>query len=464
MSTAIHRQINQAMVIKYLITFGLPVIIFLLPKTDVYTREMAIVIAATFCFLAWAAFELTNLFVPAVLWPSVLILTKAVTYTDVYGAYVGSTIPGMAGILILATTLERIGLLKRLAFFVARKFGGSFTGTVYSVFAATLSIAVVTFACGDVIAAAVAYGAVKAFRLEKTSAGAVVMMAGMLGAITMRLVIYAPVFLNPMMESAHGIDPDFTITPVDVILYNWPVIIFCVIFIWLMIKLFVKKDAVANLNSKAYYDEEYAKLGKMSNAEKVGTAVLLFIMLSIFTYDIHGLDYMYAFVIGMVVMYLFGYATNEDIFGCSLPMLFFFASCMAIGSVCGAVGITSLLKSLLTPLLAQMGSAGILIATLFLGFGLNFCMTPMAMCAGLSGMVYDLFVSVGLNPMAGLMTFYHSTDLVLLPYEFISFLIFFGYGVMSTKDFVKCHALKSVCFLIFYCVVFIPYWLLLGLV
>ena len=464
MSTAVQGKINQANLVKYLITFGLPAVIYLLPRSEIYTREMAIVIAATFCFLAWAAFELTNLFVPTILWPCVLILTHAVTYTDVYGAYTGSTIPGVAGVLVLATTLERIGLLKRMAFWVAQKFGGSYVGAVYSVFAATLTITLVTFACGDVIAAAITYGAVKAFHLEKTPAGAVIMMAGMLGGITMRLVVYSPFFLNPRVEVVRSINPEFTISQFDTLLYNWPVLIFCIAFIWLMIKLFVNKESVANLNSKTYYHDEYAKLGKMSNAEKVGAVILLFIMLSIFTYEIHSLEFMYAFVIGMAVMYLFGYATNDDILGCPLSLLFFFASCMAIGSVCGAVGITTLLTNTLTPILALMGKSGVLVATLLFGFIVNFCMTPVAMCAGLSGMVYELVTSAGLAPMAGLMTFYHSTDLVLLPYEFISFLLFFAYGVMSTKDFVKLHALKCVCFILFYGVIFIPYWSLLGLI
>jgi len=455
--------LNKMNMIKYLVTFGIPVLILLIPTSEVYTREMAIVLAATFCFLAWAAFELTDLLIPALLWPAVLILSGSVTYGDVFGVFVGSDIVGCAAVLVLAGILDSCGLLRRLAFFVARKFGGSFTGTVYSVFASTFAIALVTFACGDAVTAAITFGAVKAFGLFKKPAGAVMMMAGMLGGVTMRMIIFYPFFVNGMIRSVQTVNPDFTMTQMDLLIYNWPILIFCIAFIWIMIKFFVKKEDVAHLNSKSYYDEEYAKLGPISKNEKVGIAVLLFIVLSIFTYSWHGFDYMFSFVIGIAIMFLFGGGKKEDIQACPLGFLFFFASCMAIGSVCAAVGITAALTNVLSSLMNGLGEITSLLSTILIGFGLNFCMTPMAMCAGFTGMIYEIASAIGITPMAGVMAFYFSTDMVLLPYEFLSFLLFFVYGAMTTKDFAKFHAIKCVLFVIFFIAVFVPYWKFAGL-
>ena len=93
--------LDRSKLIKYFIVFGLPLIFLVIPKGDVYTREMAITLAATFCFLAWAAVELTNLLIPSLLWPAVLVLSGAVTYSDVYSAWGDSTVFGVLSIYIL---------------------------------------------------------------------------------------------------------------------------------------------------------------------------------------------------------------------------------------------------------------------------------------------------------------------------------------------------------------------------
>ncbi|MBQ3120064.1 MAG: anion permease [Peptococcaceae bacterium] len=455
---------NRSNIWKYIIVFIVPLIFLVIPKTEIYTREMAIAIAATFCFLAWAAVELTNILIPSLLWPAVLILTGTVTYADVYGCFVDSAIVAVAATFILAATLDRVGLLRRMAFSVAKIFGGSYVGTVYGLFAATFIVAIATFASGECIFAAITYGAVMAFGLAKTRAGSVLMMSGMLGGVTMRMIIYYPIFCKTMQKSVSSVDPNFTISQMDLLIYNWPVIIFCLAFIYLLIKIFVKPEDVAHLNSKEYYISELEKMGKMTTAEKLGVVVLLGIMAMIMTSSIHGLDYMYAFVIGAAIMFIFGYGSNEDIGGAKPDMIFFLASCMAIGSVCSAVGITSAISEFATPILQGLGEVATLVITLVFGFILNLCMTPMAMLGGFTGMLYDLFLNVGLNPMAGVMAFYQSTDLVILPYEFLSFLYFFAYGIMSMKDFFVMHLMKSVLWLVFFAVVFIPYWMFAGLI
>ncbi|MBQ3120067.1 MAG: anion permease [Peptococcaceae bacterium] len=454
---------DKSRMIKFLITFGVPVIFLLIPKGEVYTREMAIALAATFCLLAWAAFELTDLAVPSLLWPAVLILTGTVTYADVYSVWIGSDAVGVVAAMVLAVSLDNTGLLRRLAFAVSRKLGGSYTGAVYGVFLATFAVSFVTFNCGFAVVAAITYGTVKALKLEKRIEGAVIMMAGMLGGITMRMVIMYPFFINAMKRSINVVDPDFAFSQGLLVKYNWPVLFFCLGLIWLMIKLFVKKENVAHLNNKEYYEEEYRKLGKISTHEKIGIAVLLFIMISIGTYSIHGLDYMFSFIIGLAVMFLFAGGKAEDMQGCSLGMLFFFTSCMAIGSVCSVVGISDVVANTLTPILSAAGETMTFIITLVVGFLMNFCMTPMAMCAGFTGMIYDLAAGIGINPVAAAMTFYYSTDMVILPYEYIDFLIFFAFGAMTMKDFAKLHALKCVVFVVFFVAIILPYWSLVGL-
>ena len=122
--------------IKIVVTFGIPVIIWLLPTNEIFTREMRMAIALTFWFLAWAAFELSDLSVPSLLWPILLIITGVCSTQVVYSPYLSSSVPGVIGCLLLANILDRIGLLRRIAFWIARKSGGTFNKAVYGVFLA----------------------------------------------------------------------------------------------------------------------------------------------------------------------------------------------------------------------------------------------------------------------------------------------------------------------------------------
>lgn len=287
MSTSI--RFERSELIKWAITIIAPFLILLIPTGDVYTRTMSITIALTACFLIWAAFELTNLIVPSLLWPVALMVSGVVSYDVVYASYIGSDVFAVIALMTLATTLDRIGLLKRIAFMVASKFKGTFASTCFAVFFATFVVALATFACGDAIMAALTFGAVKAFKLLKTRAGAVVMMAGMLGGITMRMVIYYPFFVGAMTRSAQSVAPGFQITQMDLLLYNWPVLIFGVLFLLFLTKFYVKKDdpLVLSLNSKDYYREELKKLGKVNKEEKIGMAALLGCMVMILNLFLH---------------------------------------------------------------------------------------------------------------------------------------------------------------------------------
>ena len=54
--------------------------------------------------------------------------------------------------------------------------------------------------------------------------------------------------------------------------------------------------------------------------------------------------------------------------------------------------------------------------------------------------------------------------MVFLPYGFVSYLIFFSFGMMTTGQFAKYHAMKNVATVVFFMVVMLPYWRLIGLV
>ena len=86
------------------------------------------------------------------------------------------------------------------------------------------------------------------------------------------------------------------------------------------------------------------------------------------------------------------------------------------------------------------------------------------MLTALSGPIAAIAMDIGLNIDAAMYALAHSTDLIFLPYEFIPYLIFFSFGAMTMGDFIKMSALRVGLFFIFYAVVLIPFWTLLGVV
>lgn len=457
-------KLDRSMLIKLGITFGIPFLIWLIPTNDLFTREMRLAIVFTVWMLAWAAFEISDVAVPALVWPALLTLTGVCAFNVAYSSYLSLAVPCCIGCLLLANLLSKIGLLKRIAFWIALRFGGTFNGAVFGIFFAALAVSVVTFASGCVITAALCYGMCRSLGVMKKKEGAIIMMAGMVGASTTRMFLYYPITMGAMLGSVNAVDPGFTFGFVELLKYNWPVLIYCLLFVWLMLLLGKTKNTDLG-GGKDYFVTEYAKLGKMSREEKIGAVVVSLLMLWILTNPIHGLDAMYGFVILPAVFYLPGIniGTNQDIKDVSLGTILFFASCMAIGSVCGAVGITALITSLFGPLFANLGVVASLFTILTFGLFANLAMTPVAMLAGFTGMLYEIAINIGMNPLAAIFAFNQSTDMVFLPYEYMTFLIFFSFGCMTTGQFIKYQAAKNVLYYVFFGVVMIPYWYLVGL-
>ncbi len=458
-------KMDKAKLIPMVVTFGIPIIIALLPTTDVFTWNMKMAIALTFWMLAYSAFELSSLAVPAVLWAALMVLLNVVPATTIFGPWLSITMYGAMGCFLLSNILNECGLLKRVAYKVAIWCGGSYNKSVYAIFFATFAVSIVTFSSGSVVCAALTFGFVAAMGLAKKKEGAILMMAGMLGGSTVRMFLYYPVTMGPLVQSVHSVDPTFTINFAQLFINNWPVLFFCLGFIWLME--FVGKTKYSEVNgSKEYFQEQYAALGKMTTKEKKGLVGVFVILAWIITNPIHGIDGMYAFAIVAFALCMPGIevGSSKCIEGISWSTMLFFASCLAIGGVCGTVGITNVIATEAAPILSKFGVVGTLVAVLIFGVIANFCMTPVAMLAAFSGMLYSIAVNLGMDPLALIFTFNMSTDMVFFPYEYLTFLVFYAMGGMTMSQFFKYHAAKCGVYIVFFVAVMIPYWFLIGLI
>lgn len=456
--------LNRTTIIKLVLTIGIPILLLLIPTNDVFTSQMRMAIAATALLLIWAACELTDLAVPSILWSAILVFTQTVDAATLYSSYVSMTFYGAISMMIFATVMARIGVLKRLAFWIAEKSGGTFGRLTFGVFFAVFGIAVATFTGGVIIAAAFVFGICEALGFIGKKEGAILTMTGILGIGTVRMFWTYPITVGAMQTSVQAVEPGFTLSFITLLKYNWPCFFFCLILIYIML-LITKTKNQEILGGKEYFRSELAKMGKMTRDEKIGIVALLGILIWVITNPIHGWDMMYGFCFFSMILFIpgIGVGKKEDFKGFPLGTLLFVMACMSIGSVCVAVGLVDAMKTILAPILSSAGSVWSLFIVLIAGALGNMCMTPMALLAGFSAMLYDIFGSIGMDPLAALFTWNYGCDLVFLPYEYTTPLLFMAFGTMTTAQFFKYNVLKNVVFLIFFGIIILPYWFLVGL-
>ncbi|MEE0434651.1 MAG: SLC13 family permease [Peptococcaceae bacterium] len=451
--------------IKIAICFIIPILLMLIPTSESFTSQMRTFIAITAWLLLWAAFEITDLLVPSLIWPVVLTLLGIVPAESIYSSWLSYTIPCCMAAMVLSNMLQRVGLLERLSYWIMAKCGGSFNRSMYALYFACLIMSFITFAGASIIIAGLCYGMCRSLHMEHKEEAAITMMVGMIGGSTVRMFIFQPLTQGLIMGSVHSIDPNFTMNFWQVLYYNWPVILYSVLTIFLFLFLAKTKNSSVN-GTKEYFEQALKKKGKLSKDEKKGIVLLAILMIGILTNSLHHIDGMAIFVIVACLAYCPGVNVGKDSDIKSLPIgiIFFISACMAIGAGCMATGLTELISNAATPILSLLDTRVLLFGILIFGIVLNLLMTPMAMVATFSGPMVALCAGAGINPLAPIFTFLFSTDMVFLPYEYVTFLIFFAFGMMTTGQFVKYHTIKNVVFGLFFVVVMLPFWSLLGLI
>ena len=154
--------------------------------------------------------------------------------------------------------------------------------------------------------------------------------------------------------------------------------------------------------------------------------------------------------------------TMETIKKVPFEMLFFVAACAAIGSVGMAIGLGTVVASALVPIVSSTGSNIFLIGVFIMGALANLLMTPIAMMAAFPAPLILATAHTGLNPQSIVFTMFLAGDMLFLPYESANYLIMYSFGAMTMKDFIVTSTVRSIFMLLFFAVILLPYWTLIG--
>lgn len=450
--------------IGWAVSILIPVIIAFIPVSGDFTESLKRFFMITLFMIIIIAFELFPLLVSAILLPSLYIVSGIVPAATAFGSWSNTTVWMVLGGLIFSTVLDECGLLKRIAYFVIRKCGGTYGGVVYGCFVIGILLNLVTFCYGWVIAGALIFGVCKAMDLKPSRESSLVCFAGTIGCTGSTVFLYYPSYYSMIETSLQEFVPEYSMGMFTTFLYNGCFIIWCLLTLFILMKVYKTKKMDGKLNRKIF-DEKYEQLGKMSKKEKKAVAMIVLLFAWLFSSNFTGLPAAYGFMTIPYLMFVPGIEIGDkEIIGrINFSMIFLVAACLGIGVVGASVGFGDFLTNIAVPFLSGKSVLVVCISFMLFGMIANFFMTPLAMLGGLSIPFAQIAVSLGINPVVACMILVYACEMLFLPYESNGNLIMYEYGMMPMKDFIKQEGLKTLIMFVGFIVVMYPLWNLFGL-
>ena len=364
---------------------------------------------------------------------------------------------------LIANVLDRIGLLRRIAYWCILRVGGSYYGLLFGILIAGTILNTATGGNAWVIMAAFTFGLCKTFELGRSIDSAIIMIVGAFSAGASCVFIYTPYFMSLLLNAANSTGGHYALSWLQFFGHMLPYLLFIIGLTWLLPKIF---KPTKKLPGKAFFAQEYANLGPMSHDEKIGAFVTVVLIAFMLTGQLHHIALDWAFIVIPWLMFIPGLkvANSTDVKNIDFSMVFFCVACLSIGITSSALGIGTMVANLLIPVLQPLSPNVIVGAIYVVGVVLNFLLTPFAILAGFSEPIAQIAAGLGINPLGALYGLYVGIDQVLLPYEYLSYLIFYAFGLIKMGDFIKILGVKMALATLLVFVVLIPWWGFLGLI
>jgi len=462
---------NKKAIIGWLTAVVLMLIVFAIPTTELFTAEIRKFLMATVFFVAIMAFELLPNFIIAVLLPATYVLIGLADIPTAFASYASQNVWMALGAFVLGNVMDQTGLLKRISYAIIRAMGGSFKGAVFGAFLVAFIINFVTFGAGWVTCLPVVIGIVKALDLKPGKESALVCFAGLVGGCDAGCFVYVPssqawldTFIQPFM-------PEFTSNFFTPLVYNGFMlvggILFLIIMLWIYDRQNKKNPGQMTVGAtKEYFDTLYKELGKITPNET--KSFILFALLLVYTIaaGFCGWPTAYGF---MVVPYL-AYVPfircddGEALKKTQFQGLFFYASCIAIGSVGALVGFTNMLATLAMPLLEGKSLLVACIIMILIGTVTKLALTPSALLGGFGGAYAQIAATLGMHPAAAVYLLFSCSVYVFFPFGITGYLLMYSSGYIPMKEFLKNQIVKTILIWIVFVVIWFPLLNLLGMI
>lgn len=443
---------------KWLFAFMVPIVLWFLPMSADVTPEIRKFLVVTVWAILMFMFELLDTAIVSLAMIFGYVLFQVVPVETALSAWTNTTVWMAIASFIIVNVVQKTKLLERLAYSLVILTGGSYLGILFGI--ATMSIIfclLVASTVTSMILMAIAYGLCRALKLEPGKASAGIMLTSIICFVEATNFLYVPQCIG-LSASVVGVSVDY----LTILKHNW-VFIPLVYLMAFVISIVFKPEQ--SIGGRDVFIEKRMALGAMESDEKKTLAVLVAMVIYLFTVPWHGFDMVYGFIFGTVLLFIphIGVGSPADIEKVNIGTIIFFVSCMAIGSVGGAVGIGELLAKISVPLLEGKSIYVFSALIWIIGVICNFFMTPLALMTIMGGPFGAIAANLDISgyPVAYLLSF--AGNNLLFPYENTLFLICFTFGMVKMKDFIKIGFIKMLVCLAYTLIIGVTYWNILGL-
>ena len=449
--------------IKWAISACFAIAVLLLPEQGLLTHQFKTFLAITVLCLALAAFELVPEFFIAIVMPSLWIYFGVAETSVVMSSWVGTTMLMLCGAFFLGAALDDCGLLRRIAYTIMCKVKGSYFKLLASVMVVGVILNILSSGQAYCIIAPLAAGLCLSLNEMKTKVGAGIAAAAMIGGCTAHAYTYQASAWGVIMKAGANYIGPTEITPLSIMIHCWPMFFVSLFIVWIISKWY-KPDK--ELGEVVYFQEQLALMGKVTRKEKANILIMALVLVYIFTVGVHKMDVNLGFALLPWLLFLPGIdgADTNTFKKMNVTMLFFIASCMSIGAVASSMGMADALREFCTAILQGNNSPTAIMGIIFaIVFVLNFLMTPLAIFSLTIEPMSALALSAGLSPIPFAYAVNACSEAIILPYEYVPYLVIYAFGMISSIDFIKINIMRSIVFFAGFLLVLVPYWKLIGL-
>lgn len=448
---------------QWAISIILPLLICLIPLSDVYTAQLRIFFIVTLFAILLIAFDLVDSLIAAVVLFMGYSVTGICDAAVVFSAWSNDVAWMIIGSLVFAAALNETGIMKRFAYALILKLGGSYTKMLWAIYFVGVIISLLTSVTGFPLMAAIAFAICRGLGYSlgsKESNG--VALAAMAGAVCPFAWLYNPINAGVGDAVLKLMDPNLTITWVSYLKISWPWFVFDLLWMILLTKVFFKSTG-AEVKAD-FFKGELKKLGQTSIAEKKALVLTIIIIFYMIIASFTGWNTAWGFSLIAWAVFLPGInlANSNTIKNVNFGVVFFTVACITIGSVGNELGVGQLINSLVEPMLEHVSNVGFIGGVWGISTVANFLLTPVACSTVLGVPLMQIGTTLGVDPVATLFTIMMNTSNVFMPHENTAYLLFFAFGLMLMKDFIRYNAVRMIGHLVFMMAIIVPYWYVIG--
>ena len=275
-------------------------------------------------------------------------------------------------------------------------------------------------------------------------------------------IVYNPVLASVMEQACQMVDPSITITYVSFLAHNWPMIGFSFISMFLLQFMYKSEKG---FDSSEYFERELEKMGEMRASEKKALILVVVLIGYACVAAFTGLPSANGFMIIPWLAFLPGMniVKTDAIRKVNYSIAIFVAACLSIGSVGGYLNIGTLLADSVAPYIAGASTNVALLGVYLTALVTNFLLTPLAVLAALAAPISTIVGTLGISPLTTNYLMLANLNQAILPYENAGWLLFYSFGFIKIKDFVKFMSLRMVIHLIYCFIILLPYWRIIGI-